>query len=492
MFNKLIESFINKEIDEPLLDVVVKDGDEEFSRGNGRIYYPKASNYAIVEFFGTSKASHNPFETLFWAKNGHFNLYATTKGGSRVWTTVEYLAQTGVYLNIGMYDWKLFPKLITIENELGAPEHILQSLPVRMTAATDRVWQSIFYRETKTESKGFRDHFGVGWDWLDLKIDSAEIRFAKAKGDFSALDISMPAGSTAAQIENVATAFLKSISFALGGKISCLAHEIQAGNKGIVQLNLTENGRRHHSFSTPPVAFGSQAVQYKEFLLAGTNYFLNNIDSPLKDALYEFWESELVSWFNRKLSLGVWVERLAYHVLEHYEKHSPLVEQEKRARESEAFKQVRSRLFNECDTLVKSWKLSEDDGLRYRRIRENVDNMHTEYASDKIARAGRLLGVLITDEELFAWRKTRNPTAHVSDDKLDEETENKYFCQTLSILHKLGANLIGWNSNFVDYALPDGPQVVPMPLINAVVATPEETRSASFLTRNSTHEEQIT
>lgn len=447
--NKLIKQFVNRDIDEHLIDAEIFDGTTLVAAGFARLFFSEAGNATQVELFAEAKQDVNVLVGPIWATSGSFDFHARTLNGEMLHSRMRNLECSSYKTGANFRIWRFGPAKFDISPfDLPISDEEVVTMGSRLYAAVSPITQSIFNLKTKSTSIGIVESTSGTTDWTELQIDQTKYRLGMADGHSSKLFIDTDDSLSFEQLNKRLQSFLQAVSLLLGGTVEAYGTEARQGKKLATLLDEVARRRNPHTFNLPLVHFSFNGKENLFFLETATKYFFDNPDSPVFEYFDEFWGSELLSWPNRQRTLGTVVEGLANYILDQV-----VVRDDKTAwKEFNAgkkrFKTCRSALL----ALMAKSDLSKTNSDEFKRLSNIVTDCSPRVARDTIRLAGELIGVKITEDELSSWSNMRNPAAHGRNKtSLTPQEERDNLFHSVSILHKLTLRLIGWTGDYIDY-----------------------------------------
>jgi len=446
------EAFVLKKLDDPLRNVYVTIGDRKVAALGGRLNVTTDGAPRLEIYF-----EHDPLNQGAGLKRGTVipeTHYATITAETH--SGYDLQAKRVFYDRITGFDFtrfEFFPGQVELSRGDPLPttkagvEGIVMPFPERVT-------NSDYMIEDNCPMFGRGSHGA----WLRIEMESVSLGLRKSEGSrkfdegIHELKIwSKIPGDLG--LQELGQAFLHSLSFLtgrrLGWRTRCFSHD----KREIVVLKKpTQQTVRFH----PPLPelVGREMMDHQtDLLLKGTRFFQMSESEAALTALQVCWDSAGNFFVTRDLLLCIAVEGLADYIVDESPRASVLCP------EQAAFLEAKRKIIKAIldAELVKSTSPGHFDGDGdLVRLVKGMEAFGWLRASEKIVKAGELVGVEFNNDELKAWKTLRNKPAHgdFDYDSDRDALQNSFWsaAKVAGMLNKLVLALIGYTGPIVDYA----------------------------------------
>jgi hypothetical protein len=294
---------------------------------------------------------------------------------------------------------------------------------------------------TVTEIRVDGDEFPLGGAKLNIaKLEVRGHKFSFTRhDDYFEIRVAAPT-----LIGGLDKRIIEALQFVLARPIWWTILNEQSGNTTVTRLR---SSPMHASKKTsrPPirsVAFHDQTNCFWPLYATYFEYILEHDKSswhPISRYLYSVIESRAAGFDTYRLALGIAVEGIL----------------------KTAFKEVSAPSKDHLDAVssvldyLEKWECppqwEKSDEKRFRsRVNGSVSGLRSTRAADQLRKLNEL-GV-ISDDEMSAWAKLRNKTAHADrPDRLSRQDEHNEVSKVTTLMHKLVFQTIGYSGKYSDY-----------------------------------------
>jgi hypothetical protein len=311
----------------------------------------------------------------------------------------------------------------------------------RMEATTHRItdflWDHVTREETPLGGSFARDH-------VEFALENARCDIRQRKDlPYATITIDFTSNISTDEMESTLRSILMALSIRLGKQVNAQVVTIDARNKKIIKLSLTETGSAAAAGRMPPLP-RTLITGNSEFLATATRFFRNPAHKYVYWYLLTVWQSESAVFEVKEVCTGVAVEQVCSHFAEQHQ----AIDKTR----SKAFIKARDGIAQAMQNLPYDWQADHP-----KRILAMVSDMSPVNTREKIMAVAKLLNLRVTEAQYKSWSDCRNGSAHFRKKRKNTEGRASDWLVCLTTLHRLVLAIIGWHGVFVDYSKPNYP-----------------------------------
>jgi len=447
-FSEILKAYATRKLDQPLRDVTVKHGDTVLLTGHGWLRIEEDGSL-VIEFITNeglrvydkdSEAGAVTFPT------DNPVLEALLEDGSKLRAYVYRLSPqswTPVGGRIKFSPWE-------VEIHIHHPVKLGTGIIGLLTPFQTDLANTFSILKDDNPFFGREEHYS----WLKLDLDGTTVGLRKEESGLRWLSFTEQKTKSPDVVKH-AEAFLTALSFLVGQSVLWLAFTTVDGDSEIVRLRQPDKKQR--GLVEQPLPLDLSAYRFgkseSDVLVQGTTFFHAN--DRVGHWLMLCWNAAGGYFPTQCLVASSVVEALAKFIT----KDSPQAATLKPEKEKfDGFKK-------ECVTVLENNEGTKNSEFLKRIVNRINPTDYLRY-EESIKKAGEIVRpgdpIVISDEEISAWNKLRNSTAHgvfqtgqVPDAAVLKQM-HRYDC-CVNIINKLVLGLIGYTGPFRDYSKPNYP-----------------------------------
>ncbi|MBX9569074.1 MAG: hypothetical protein K2X77_09280 [Candidatus Obscuribacterales bacterium] len=305
----------------------------------------------------------------------------------------------------------------------------------RMEATTHRItdflWDHVTRQETPFGPSGARDH-------VEFALDNARCDIRQRKDlPYATITIDFTSNISMDEMESTLRSILMALSIRVGKQVNAHVVTINARNKEIIKLRLTDTASAAAGGCMPPLP--RMLAGNSEFLATATQFFRNPEHKYVYWYLLTVWQSESAVLEVKEVCTGVAVEQVCSRFAE---QHGAI----DRTRSNE-FMKARNEIAQAMENLPYDWQADHP-----KRIRAMIRGMNPVNTREKIMAVAKLLKLGVTEAQYKSWSNCRNGSAHYVKKRKKTDGRASDWLVCLTTLHRLVLAIIGWRGAFVDYS----------------------------------------
>lgn len=444
----ILQAYANRKLDQRIRDASIKDGNAVLLTGHGSLL-TREDGSLVVEFitngrYGDFVKECNPGEIAF--PTAEPVLEAHMEDGNRLRAHVSYFSPsswTEAGGRIIFSPWEVEIHVL----------HPVKSIPYVKALLTP------FKTEIANTSSSVKDdnpmfgHEELRY-WLKIDLDRASVGLRKEESGLCWLSFAEQ-GTKSPDVVKHVEAFLIALSFLVGEAVSLLAFTTSIDGAEVIRLrqpDKKQKGLVEHPL--PMDHFGRRfGKPESDVLIKGTTFFQAN--AYVGHWLMLCWNAAGGYSPTQYLVVSSVVESLAKFIT----KEAPQAMTLKP--EKEKFDKFKTA----CMTVLQNQENTKNSEY-IQRILNRINSTDYLRSEDSIKKAGQIVRpgapIEISDDEISAWKKLRNPTTH-GDFQTGQTSEVSILKQMrqheccVNIINKLVLGLIGYKGPFRDYSKPNYP-----------------------------------
>lgn len=389
MSEDLLKKFVDGSIDEVFFGAELYHLGTKVIQGIGRVYFK--DNQLQASIYGEADV-HLPENEYRRLRSDDYKLTGRLALGWYISIEGHSSTLDNFFFPAIEREIILYPDRVTVEMDL--PERAQSSgvsVLIYMPLISEFIWSDITEIERKRNGRSGKS---ISRDCLLGEFDGVKFELVKGDDKYSSLTISDSSSDSLDRVNASADAFVNALSIRLGRFIEPMCKWEWTDSKS--RLLFMPNSKRDSRLGLLP-PFRDASESEINFLRLSTAFLMEEKNKPLIWYWRLLWDVRDNVWDVHSTMAAISVELLSSFIIHRAEVGG------------------------------------SNEGMR-----------------KAIAKAGKHLGVSISDEETKLWLLLRNSSVHwrSSSDKIDRA---KAFMCCVTILYKLTAGLIGWKGSLIDF-----------------------------------------